>query len=212
MCGRYVSSAYREDVIRHFELVEGLDYFDIHGYNATTEVFPGTEIFAINNENNPEDVWWTIEDKDHKGVLRRTINAKCETVLWVPMFKDAFLHDRILVPATGFFEWDARKQKHEFTTDEPIFAFGGIARDCMIKGELKRCAVILNTCGNEVVRPIHPKDRMPVIIHKRDYQKWLDPATPMEELKRLMRPLADDELHVKPVREDDIGKQANLFT
>jgi putative SOS response-associated peptidase YedK len=211
MCGRYVRDVNRDEAVKHFGIVDGLDYFDIHGYKASAEVFPGTEIFAINNEHRPEDVWWTIEDKDHKGIWRRTINAKSESVLWVPMFKDAFLHDRILVPATGFFEWDARKQRYEFKTDEPVFAFGGIARDCQIRGEIKRCAVILTTAGNEVVRPIHPKDRMPVIIHKRDYQKWLDPATPIEELERLMQPLADDELHAKPVKEDDIGRQTELF-
>jgi putative SOS response-associated peptidase YedK len=212
MCGRYVRDAHREDVVRHFELVDGLDYFDIHGYKANKEVFPGEEIFAINNEHRPENVWWTIEDKDHSGVWRRTINAKCETILWVPMFKDAFLHDRILVPATGFFEWDGRKQRYEFTTDEPLFAFGGIARECVIKGELKRCAVILTTCGNEVVRPIHTKDRMPVIIHKRDYQRWLDPDTSVEELQRLMQPLADDELHARPADEQCDPMQAELFS
>jgi putative SOS response-associated peptidase YedK len=193
MCGRYVRKIDKEDAIRHFELIDGLDYFDIHGYKASPEVFPGTYIFAIDGRNRPEDVWWTIEDRDQKGIMRKTINAKAENVLWARMFKSAFLTDRVLIPATSFYEWDDDKTRWEFTFDEPIFAFGGIARDCEIKGEVRRCGVILTTTANDVVRPIHTKDRMPVVIRKQDYQKWLDPDTPIAELKRLMRPLGDSE-------------------
>src|SRR5687767_8499945 len=80
MCGRYVLKALKEDIIKHFNLIDGLDYFDIHGYKMRDEVFPGEWITAINGENRPEDVWWTIEDKDNNGIPRRAINAKAETV------------------------------------------------------------------------------------------------------------------------------------
>jgi len=81
------------------------EYFDIHGYKMQDEVCPGTFILAVNNHHRAEDVWWTIEDFDHRGVWRRTINAKSENVLSAAMFKDAFLKDRILVPATSIYEW-----------------------------------------------------------------------------------------------------------
>lgn len=85
--------------------------------------------------------------------------------------------------------------EYEFTFDEPIFAFGGIARDCEIKGETKRCGVILTTDANEIVRRIHVKGRMPVVIHKYDYKRWLNPDTPFNELHRMMQPLPDEETH-----------------
>lgn len=195
MCGRYVRDISKEDAIKYFDIVDGRDYFDIHGYKTSPEVFPGEWIFAIKNGNRPEDIWWTIEDKDNSGMMRRTINAKAETVSRVAMFKEAFFTDRVLIPATGFFEWDVNKQKHEFTFDEPIFAFGGIARDCEIKGETKRCGVILTTGANDVVRPIHVKGRMPVVIHKYDYQRWLNPDTPFAELRQMMQPLPNEETH-----------------
>lgn len=200
--------ALKDDIIKHFNLVDGLDYFDIHGYKMRPEVFPGEWITAINNDNRPQDIWWTIEDKDNAGSPRRAINAKAETLTKVHMFADAFRTDRVLIPATSFFEWDAKKQRHEFTFDEQLFAFGGIARDCEIKAETKRCGVIITTDANDVVRPIHAKGRMPVVIHRYDYAKWLDPNTPMRELFRLMQPVGNDETHVEAVADPAAEEKA----
>src|SRR5687767_13029727 len=213
MCGRYVLKALKDDIIKHFNLVDGLDYFDIHGYKMRDEVFPGEWITAINNENRPEDIWWTIEGKDNSGVPRRAINAKAETVTKVNMFADAFRTDRVLIPATGFFEWDRAKSRHLFTFDEPLFAFGGIARDCEIKGEQRRCGVIMTTDANDVVRPIHEKGRMPVVIHKHDYGRWLDNETSFEELRRMVIPPANDETHVEEADEleSEDAVQGRLF-
>lgn len=218
MCGRYIREILAKDAIAHFDLIDGLDYFDIHGYKTSPEVFPGEWIFAINNKNHPEDIWWTIEDADASGTVRRTINAKSETITKVPMFKDAFWTDRVLIPATGFFEWAPDKRRYLFTFDEPIFAFGGIARDCEIKGELRRCGVILTTEANDIVRPIHVKNRMPVVIHKYDYARWLAPETSFEDLRRMMRPLPADETHVersdpppKDTGSTPSGSQVSLF-
>lgn len=213
MCGRYVLKALKDDVIKHFNLIDGLDYFDIHGYKMRDEVFPGEWITAINNTNRPEDVWWTIEDKDNGGAPRRAINAKAETVSKVRMFANAFRTDRILVPATGFFEWDSGRCRHLFSFDEPLFAFGGIARDCEIKGETKRCGVIMTTEANDVVRPIHTKGRMPIVIHKHDYASWLDPETSVADLGRMLRPLAADETRVQIAKEPAAEEpaQGSLF-
>ena len=182
------------------------EYFDIHGYKMQDEVCPGTFILAVNNHHRAEDVWWTIEDYDHRGVWRRTINAKAENVLSAGMFKDAFRHDRILVPATGIFEWqdlpDKTKKKYEIWFDEPVFALAGLARDCQVKGETVRCGVIMTTRANDVFARIHnTKQRQAVVIHKYDHEKWLDPETPFEELKRLMAPLPDAETHFSPAVE-----------
>ncbi len=200
MCGRYKLSARHADVQKHFDLIDGK--FD---FTPSDEIFPGTNILAVNKDHRAENVFWTIEDRDFKGVMRRVINAKAETVHFVPMFKDAYENGRILIPATGFYEWkdlpDKKKEKYEFEVDEPLFAFAGISRDCEIKGETRNCGVILTTDANDVVRPIHAKGRMPVILHKYDYEKWLDPETPATELKRLMQPLPNEEIRAKKASE-----------
>ena len=202
MCGRYKQNAAHADVIKHFELVDV--GFEIKPRN---EIFPGTDILAVDRGHHAEMIHWTIEDCDHKGVWRKVINAKSETVHFVSMFKDAFRDGRVLIPATGFYEWkenkDKSKDKYEFEFDEPLFAFAGIARPCEIKGEQRTCGVILTTEANDVVRPIHIKNRMPVILHKYDYEKWLDPATSPDELKRILRPLPNEEITAHPVRSEN---------
>ncbi|MDM7924332.1 MAG: SOS response-associated peptidase family protein [Pyrinomonadaceae bacterium] len=208
MCGRYKLSARHEDVLKHFDLINGK--FD---YKPSDEIFPGTNILAIGPGHRAENIFWTIEDRDHKGVMRKVINAKSETAHFVPMFRDAFKNGRVLIPATGFYEWkeleNKKKEKYEFDFDEPLFAFAGISRECEIKGEPRNCGVILTTEANNVVRPIHAKARMPVILHKYDYEKWLDPDTPPTELKRIMQPLPDDEITAH--KADEPGEQQGLF-
>lgn len=200
MCGRYLRKALKDTIIKHFELVDGLDYFDDHGYKASAEVFPGTPILAINREHRPEDIHWTIRDKAWDGKLVSAINAKAETISKVAMFRDAFKAERVLIPATGLYEWqtqpDGTKVKYKIWFDEPLFAFAGIARDCEIKGEQTRCGVIITTTPNNVFREIHNlKQRQAVVIKTDDYDRWLDPKTPPDELRQLMLPLGDAETH-----------------
>ena len=52
------------------------------------------------------------------------------------------------------------------------------------------------------MEPIH--DRMPVILDGDDRDRWLDKSTDADQLRRLMRPIADDYLHTFPV-----SKQVN---
>lgn len=61
------------------------------------------------------------------------------------------------------------------------------------------CAVITRE-ADDLVRPIN--DRMPVIIAKEDYGRWLDPEFfDAEELQRMMRKYSPDEMVVMPNRQ-----------
>ena len=207
MCGRYKLSAIHKDVQKHFDLIDGK--FD---YEPNEEIFPGEDILAVDKDRRAKKIFWTIEDCDNSGRLQRAINAKSETITKVNMFRDAFKNGRILIPATGFYEWKElpgkKKARYEFEFDEPLFAFAGIERECDIKGKPKDCGVILTTEANDTVRPIHAKNRMPVILHKYDYAKWLDPDTSFEELRRMMRPVPKGEIRAsqvaEPLKEDPL--------
>ena len=221
MCGRYKMTADQLELFDKFSYLEQDEYFDIHGYKKRPEIFPGTSILGINNQHKAEDLWWTIEDKDNNGIWRRAVNAKAENVLWAGMFKDAFKNDRVLIPATALFEWqdqpDKSKKKFEIWFDEPVFAFGGIARDCQIKGETKRCAVIMTTKPNDIFAEIHnSKQRQAVVIHEYDYEKWLSPVTHYDDLKPMLAPLPAEETHFKPCEaeaspDEGAGVQSSLF-
>jgi putative SOS response-associated peptidase YedK len=59
--------------------------------------------------------WWS---KPLKEMKLATFNARAETVATKPMFRDAFKSKRLLIPASGYYEWhDALggKQPYYFT-------------------------------------------------------------------------------------------------
>ncbi|MFN2500539.1 MAG: SOS response-associated peptidase [Pyrinomonadaceae bacterium] len=216
MCGRYKMTATERELFDKFPYLEQDEYFDIHGYKKSPEIFPGTDILAVNKDYHAEEVWWTIEDNDARGVWCRAINAKAETIMKVGMFKNAFATDRILIPANGLFEWqtlsDKSKQKYEIWFDERVFAFGGIARNCLIKGETKRCGAIMTTSPNKVFARLHNnKQRQPVVIRACDHEKWLDPTTPYTELRRLMQPVSAAQTHFGTVEESE-EHTSNILT
>ena len=64
-------------------------------------------------------------------------------------------------------------------------------------GEVIESCTILTTEANEVLSAIH--DRMPVIVAPEDYGRWLDPATPLEEVKALLRPFPAEGMESVPV-------------
>lgn len=118
------------------------------------------------------------------------INARAETVHKLPLFREAFARRRALVPATGFFEWQQRadgKQPYRFVREdlEP-FAFAGIWEFARLgENEVLSAAIIVGE-ANPLVSPVH--DRMPVILMPEDYDRWLDEATGIDDLRALLRP------------------------
>lgn len=121
------------------------------------------------------------------GKLAQPINAKIETAGEKPMFRHAFKRSRVLVPASGFYEWVpvARTKQPRFVRTiggEALFGFGGLVehRDGP-EGPVLTFA-ILTTVANDLMRPIH--DRMPVIVRPADYAAWLDPGVTDAHLVR----------------------------
>ena len=203
MCGRYKQVAEFEKFRKKFPMFNPSfdEWFDEHGYKMRREIFPGTPILALNNRLRPEHIHWTISETYGPKTIP-AINAKAETIHEKKMFQTAFEQDRVLIPATALYEWqvqpDKSKKKFEIWFDEDIFAFAGIARDCNIKDEVKRCGAIITTFPNDIFKEIHnAKQRQAVVIRERDYETWLSPDTSLEQLQDLMRPLPNHETHFK---------------
>ena len=121
------------------------------------------------------------------GKLAQPINAKIETAGEKPMFRHAFKRSRVLVPASGFYEWvpvAGYKQPHFIRPvgGEALFGFGGLLEHWEgPEGQVLTFA-ILTTAANDLMRPIH--DRMPVIVRPEDYADWLDPGVTDANLLR----------------------------
>lgn len=116
-------------------------------------------------------------------------NARAETLLQRPAFRDAARHRRCAVPADGFFEWEkvgARRQPHYFhRPDRSPFFFAGLWRPDA--DGTPASFVIVTTTPNAVVAPIH--DRMPVVLDTPAATAWVgDEPLPPERLGALCVP------------------------
>ena len=104
------------------------------------------------------------------------------------------------LPGAGwFYEWEKldEKNKQPFAIankDDGMFAFAGLWESWKDRttGQKLRTFTILTTDPNELMEPIH--NRMPVILHRRDYERWLAPADPANLPIDLLRPYPADEM------------------
>jgi putative SOS response-associated peptidase YedK len=135
----------------------------------------------------------------------RLINARGETLAEKPTFRGSLKYKRCLILADGFYEWKsagASKTKTPYfihMKDRKPFAFAGLWDSWNSPdGSLVKTCTIITTEPNELVSIIH--NRMPVILHPRDYAKWLDtsPQTP-DSLKPLIKPFPAEEMTAYPV-------------
>jgi putative SOS response-associated peptidase YedK len=136
----------------------------------------------------------------------RMINARAETLQEKPAFKQAFMHRRGLVLASGFYEWkkenggkNALKTPLYFKlTHQRAFAFAGLWELWKpAEGEPVKSCTIITCAANELMAPVH--DRMPVILDKERMLRWLDPRTPLNEAYVLLAPYPAGEMEMYPV-------------
>jgi putative SOS response-associated peptidase YedK len=113
------------------------------------------------------------------AVGARLINARVESVLERPAFREAVRKRRCLVPADGFFEWQGkarpRRPFHIALPDGALFAIAGLyERWHGPGGEEVDSFTLLTRAARGVVAALH--DRMPVIVDPPGYARWLDPS------------------------------------
>lgn len=110
------------------------------------------------------------------------INARGESVTDKPAFRAAMKRRRCLIPADGFYEWQApapagapkRPYFIRPASGQPV-AFAGLYETWTgPNGEELDTAAIITTKANRQLAPIH--DRMPVVIAPAAFDLWLDCA------------------------------------
>ena len=193
MCGRFtltVNPADLQDTFNDFNFPDK--------FAPRFNIAPSQPVLAIpNDEKYTADffVWGLIPmwAKDPE-IGNRLINARGETLAEKPSFRGSYRHKRCLILSDGFYEWKSfgsRKTKTPYyihMQDRKPFAIAGLWDhwESPDGSSIKSCTIITTT-PNELMESIH--DRMPVILHPRDYAKWLNPApqTP-ENLQPLIKP------------------------
>lgn len=175
---------------------------------------PGQKILAVvqleDGSNRAVDLYWGLIpswSKDRK-ISNHLINAKAETLAEKPSFKNAYRHRRCLIPATGFFEWqasdirtisgDKRKQPyHIHRQDHALFAFAGVWEHWEHDRETVYSCAIITTAANPKIAPVH--DRMPVIIAADDYDRWLDKKAKDVEMADFLAADAYRTMQITPI-------------
>jgi putative SOS response-associated peptidase YedK len=179
VCGRYNIVTDAQALYDAFQVEGELAGGRLARYNAA----PATEQLVILNEGGHRvsrwHHWGLIPHwaKD-KAIGYKTINARGESVAAKPAYRAAFRQRRCLVPATGFYEWkvlaDGKQPYLIRLKDGGLFAFAGLWESWAgPEGEL-RSFTIITTAPNELMTRIH--DRMPAIVPRAHYARWLDPA------------------------------------
>jgi putative SOS response-associated peptidase YedK len=171
MCGRY----FLEDDIEILEERYGVKNNIFKGF-IKGEIFPTNGVpIIINDESNK-----IIEGKwkfPLKGLNKKLINARIETINEKVTFKNAFYSRRCIVPANAFFEWkteNKKKIKYKISIkDQKVFSMAGIYN--IFQGSDSKHYigfVIVTTEANEEMSKLH--HRMPLFIKPEYENQWLD--------------------------------------
>jgi len=204
MCGRFTLTVNPAELKDTFS-----DYNFPAMFAPRFNIAPTQPVLAIPNDDKLTAdffIWGLIPmwAKDPE-IGNRLINARGETLAEKPSFRGSYRHKRCLILADGFYEWKTfggRKNKTPYyihMQNRKPFAMAGLWDhwESPDGSSIKSCTIITTT-PNELMGAIH--DRMPVILHPRDFAKWLEPApqTP-ENLQPLIKPFPADAMTAYPV-------------
>ncbi len=211
MCGRYVIAFGPETLV--------------HGFSATRvvpfpqrwNVAPQSLVPVIRETREGERVgelmrWGLVPHwaKD-ETIGHRLNNARAEGLAEKPSFRQAVRRRRCIIPASGFYEWQAvpeaqgggKQPWYISPKREAYFAFAGLFEAWRPAGSADDGAWVLTCCivttaPNALMAPIH--DRMPMILSPAHWRAWLDrslqdPAA----LAPLMQGLPADAMQAWPV-------------
>ena len=134
------------------------------------------EVIFVDGVARTKQVRWGLRGYQKNQLI---INARSESALSKQSFREGMLHRRILIPASGFYEWNKRREKNLFTRADGCAVF--MAGLCAGTPDDERFT-ILTTPANVSMRIVH--DRMPLILEEDDLAGWLFDASKTEMFLR----------------------------
>ena len=192
MCGRYTLRASWTEIVRLFGLKAPAKFLAMPPrYNiAPLQEVPIVRPTPDGDREIVTARWGLIPASSRVPETKiPLVNARAETIMAETAFKTAFQRRRCLVPADGFYEWQAveggGRQPHLFGMigGDP-FAIAGIWEPWKGPDGLVISFAMVTTSPNRLVSRIH--DRMPAILDEADWDAWLNLGTrPGEAMKML---------------------------
>lgn len=205
MCGRFNLRTPASELIEIFELVRSFDASPRYNIAPTQPVLT---VRKSETGREPAFLHWGLIPSWSKdpAIGSRMINARAESVASKPSFRSAFRRRRCLIPADGFYEWKktgprTKQPYHIRLANGRPFAFAGLWEhwEGSDSSVIESCTII-TTDANERLAEVH--DRMPVILHRDDYNLWLDPDNDdRAALEALLTPYPAEEVTFDPVSQ-----------
>jgi putative SOS response-associated peptidase YedK len=218
MCGRFGLEVAWDEIFRYFNLISPGNIGE--DMPSRYNIAPTQPIVVIGHDGRdqrvPQLVRWGLVPawvKDPKE-FTLLVNARTETAFEKPSFRAAMRHRRVLIPASGFYEWQrfGKGQPSQAWWVRPKsggpVAFGGLMETWSDpNGSEIDTGCILTTPANETFKPIH--HRMPMVVQPQHFERWLDcknhgPA----EVADLLSPVNDTFFETIPVG-NAVNKVAN---
>lgn len=197
MCGRFTITLDPED------LQEELDLGDFPADFAARYNVAPTQPIAVTRDSVSHAVEWMrwglipFWAKD-MSIGVRMINARSETLVEKPSFRDAFARRRCLILADGFYEWEKLGGKgpsipHYFrlANNKPFFFAGLWDTWKDSEGKPLNTCTIITCAANELIGQIH--ERMPVIFTAAAAWDWLK-LSETSELQKMLLPYPADKM------------------
>jgi putative SOS response-associated peptidase YedK len=205
MCGRYGRRADKQRIAEWMQAHDTNVFDDAYlapSYNVAPQSWqPVVRLGPETGERELTVMRWGLVpfwSKEAKAAFN-TINAKAETIATSPAYREAWKRRRCLIPAEWFYEWHRidEKTRQPFAMgmkDGSLFAFAGLWETWKDKetGKTLETYTIITTDPNELMEPIH--NRMPVIVPRKDYGRWMAPADPAHLPVDLLRPYPAEEM------------------
>lgn len=180
MCGRFDLDRSNQEIDR---LIAELPP-DSHPVKLG-EVFPSNTALTLILEEGrlaPRAMAWGFPRWDGKGVI---FNARAESVLQKPMFRNALKRNPAIIPVSGFYEWrenplSGHKERFRFTAPDASLLYLAGFWSKFPKEELEQHFTIITTDANASMRPYH--DRMPLLLPPEQLAAWLNGQSRAEML------------------------------
>jgi putative SOS response-associated peptidase YedK len=203
MCGRYTLFAKAEAIRALFEVPAFDERLVVPRYN----IAPTQPIAVVRQTRRGRELlpmrWGLIPGfvKDAKDASLLII-ARAESIGEKPSFRHAFRRRRCLIPASGFYEWEARGNRKQPYAVLPrqgdLVAFAGIFETwCGADGSEIDTAAVVTVPANGTLGRIH--HRMPAVIAPEDFETWLSEQTFPEVAHALLSPAPEELLSAVPI-------------
>ena len=205
MCGRFTETATFDVLAERFGIeVVDADTKELSGrYNvAPSQLVP--IVIAPDGRRRLLPARWGLRPPWARHGKIAPVNIRAEVVAARRMFREILRFTRCLVPADGFYEWQAipgqrRRQPYYLRLKGgELFAFAGLYTPPDPEEGVRATCAIITTTPNKVAAPIH--SRMPVILDPSDERRWLNPFfVTTADVLPCLRPLPAERMEVYPV-------------